>query len=221
MFSCIILNEIQSVHEVNVAVNQFHSNKTLLKKFLKDFGIFFLTSGLSYICFTSLIVSGSKEKKFRWDSLEDDRWILSYCPRHEIAGDTWYMIIKEHPSSNRPLAFISVTSWEHRWLYLCISELQSKMVCIVSSSLRKPLSSHLCGLRCDNFGVKPSSLFWELGAIGCRAVYPKVSCKGHLLGPAVVINTGTCPGQWLRDYKRRKLIPLHCSALKYRSSQSN
>lgn len=167
------------------------------------------------------MVSVSKEKKFHGDSLEDDRWILSYCPRHEIAGDTWYMIIKEHPSSNRPLVFSSVTSWEHRWLTCASPALQSKMVCIVSSLPRELLSSHLCGLCCDNFGVKPSSLFWELGAIGCRAVYPALSCKGRLLGLAVVINTGTCPGQWLRDYKRRKLIPLHCSALKYRSSQSN
>lgn len=156
------------------------------------------------------MVSVSKEKKFLWDSLEDDRWILSYCPRHEIAGDTWCMIIKEHPSSNWGLAFISVTSWEHRWLYLCIPALQSKMVCIVSSLPRELLSSHLWGLCCDNFGVKPSSLFWEWGAIGCRTVYPALCSKGHLLGLAVVINTGTCPGQWLRDYKRRKLIPLHC-----------
>lgn len=136
----------------------------------------FLTSGPSYICFTSLIVSVSKEKKFHWDSPVDDRWILSYCLRHEIAGDTWYMIIKEHPSSNQLLAFISMTSWEHRWLTSESQHFGVKWCSLLGAYQKKLLSPHLCGLFCDNFGVKPSSLFcllnWKLGAIGCRAVFP-------------------------------------------------
>lgn len=108
--------------------------------------------------------------------------------------------------------------------YLWIPALRSKMVCIVRGLPRKLLSPHLCGLCCDNFGVKPSSLFcllsWRLGAIGCRAVYPALSFrKGHRLGLAVVISIGKYPGPWLRKYKGRKWILLHCSTLKYRSSQ--
>lgn len=108
--------------------------------------------------------------------------------------------------------------------YLWIPALRSKIVCIVRGLPRKLLSPHLCSFCCDNFGVKPSSLFcpfsWKLGAIGCRAVYPVLSfCKGHHLGLAVVIGTGMCPGPWLRKYKGRKLILLQCSTLKCKSSQ--
>lgn len=105
---------------------------------------------------------------------------------------------------------------------LWIPALRSKMVCIVRGLPRKLLSPHLCGLCCDNFGVKPSALccllIWKLGAMVCRAVYPALSHKGHFWGLAVVINTEACPGPWLREYKGRKLILLHCSTLKYRPS---
>lgn len=164
------------------------------------------------------MVSVSKEQKFHWDSLEDDRWILSHSLRHEIAGDSWYKIIKEHPSRTGALAFISVTSREHRWLSSASQPCRAKWSALLAA-YQGNFYLPICGVSVVII-LEWSHLFWESGAIGCRAVFPALCCKGHLLGLAVVIDTGTCPGQWLRDCKRRKLIPLHCSVPKYRPSQT-
>lgn len=91
-----------------------------------------------------------QHSKLYWDPLRDDRWNLSLWAWRGAAGDTWYVIrrwchgrrwLPPHPS---PPHYPHTPS-------TCVENGSS-----VSGSQRTFISPHLCGLRRDDLGLKPS-----------------------------------------------------------------